>query len=142
MMRSLRSILFGPRIRVPEEVRSQLGPADMAASDDAEAKARRARQERRKQAMTDPQRLVQIDYTNWHGMRSIRTICPQVNDADYQACHDAMVRELENIAWRDAIAAALVVIEGNKPRVDRCSVCGAYGDCWQNCTYPGCPDGR
>jgi len=68
----------------------------------------------------------------------------QVNDADYQACHDAMVRELENIAWRDAIDAALVVIEGNKPRAEEyhCSVCGAYGDCWQNCTYPGCPDGR
>ena len=38
MFRSLRPILFGPRIRVPEEVRSQLGPADVAASDDAEAK--------------------------------------------------------------------------------------------------------
>jgi len=39
----------------------------------------------------------------------------QVNDADYQACHDAMMQELENIALRNAIAAALAVIEGKKP---------------------------
>ena len=51
--------------------------------------------------MTDPQKLIQIDYTNWRGIRSIRTICP-------------LRLEFENSEWHPETQWVLYAIDVEK----------------------------